>query len=117
MKRYFNIISICFLAINLISCENNFDEIISNTTSDSNQISTRNTSSWDLCTECVLPSGRKVILPWGDGAKTTIPDETRKDVKIETGWTILDSTVDFIGIGIEKTNADSGSNYLLLYNT
>lgn len=117
MKRHFDIISICFLAIYLISCENNLDEIISTTTTiDSNKISTRSTSSWDLCTECLLPSGRKVILPWGDGAKTTIPDETRKDVKIETGWTILDSTVDFIGISVEKTNADSGSNYLLLYN-
>lgn len=119
MKKYFYLVSIYFISLNFISCENNINELPSdnNNICEYRQANTRDVlSSWDLCTYCTLPSGDNKKLPWAEGATTTIPYEIRKDIKVEDGWTILDSTVKLIDYTHKITSADSGANYILLYN-
>lgn len=72
--------------------------------------------AWDLCSECILSSERKVSLPWVVGTQTTIPDEIRNDISRADGWIVLCSTVTFIGSSVEVLKTDRGVNYLLLYN-
>lgn len=110
-------ISIFFsIIVGLLSCESNLDSMAIN--EDEPIITkTRSASSFDNCINCVLPSNVEVRLPWTDGTQTTIPDDIRKDVKESDGWIILDATVEFVGHSFIPTKADSGCNYILLYNT
>lgn len=73
--------------------------------------------TWDACSECRLPSGEVRALPWSVQTETTIPDDIRTDVKADDYWIILDTTVDIIGYSGKISNASSGINYILLYNT
>lgn len=107
----------CF---SLLSCEKSMDNLEmaeQSKYSADTRMEARTESSWDSCSECLLPSGQKVALPWVNVVTTSIPDGVRKDVRTEDGWVILDTTVDFIGCSTKVTSADSGLNYIILYNT
>ena len=74
------------------------------------------TSLWEDCEQCYLPSGEKVNTPWNEVCKTCIPNDIRYDIKSSDGWIILDSTVELIGYNMDIKKADDGCNYLLMYN-
>lgn len=117
MKNLFMLLMACFL---LLSCEESMDEMKVAEQGMHSAVTRAGTgmiTSWDLCEECLLPSGKKVVLPWGSRAQTPVPDDIRKDVKAEDGWVVLDTTVEFIDYSMTVSNADSGVNYILFYNT
>lgn len=70
---------------------------------------------WDECTDCYLPNGITVKLPWASTAVGNIPTDVRKDVKQVDGWRLLYSNVEIIGCNHE-VNKHKDANYLLLYN-
>lgn len=57
-----------------------------------------------------------VCLPWAANAETSVPDDIRKDVKESDGWRVLYTNVRIEGYPAKVTDADVGTNYLLLYN-
>lgn len=117
MKNLFMLLIACSL---LLSCEESMDEMKvaeQGMHSAATRAEARMLTSWNLCEECLLPSGEKVVLPWGNRAQTPIPDDIRKDVKAEDGWVVLDTTVEFVDYSMTVSNADSGVNYILFYNT
>lgn len=105
------------LCLCLYSCEEQEYTVIDLTEMPSAVITKVSTSTFDECTEGYLPSGKKVALPWGTLVTTSIPDDIRNDVKMQDGWVVLDTTVDFVGYSTTVTTADDKVNYILLYNT
>lgn len=104
----------------LVSCENTMNDLLITTEPSevvAEKVTSRAVISWDVCEKGILPSGETVILPWGNSARTSVPDDIRKDVKMEDSWVILDTTVSFIDYSTTITSADSGVNYLIFYNT
>lgn len=67
-------------------------------------------------TYAVLSTGKRVKLPWCDGAETSTLDEVRCDVKESDGWRVLYTNVEIEGHNSVVTEADNGLNYILLYN-
>lgn len=89
---------------------------IENQESENIIVTTRNVTSFDMCEKAVLGSGREVKLPWSISSTSSIPDEVRVDVAEADGWRVLYSTMQFVGCDMDVTDADVGTNYLLLYN-
>lgn len=117
MKKYSILLVILFL---LVSCENAMNDLLitaNNSEIMVEKVATKAVISWDVCRQGILPSGNIVILPWGNSVQTSIPDDIRKDVKMEDGWVILDTTVSIMDYPTKVTPADSGVNYLIFYNT
>lgn len=105
------------LCLCLYSCEEQ-EYIVNDLTEVPSAVITKTSATtFDECTEGILPSGKKVALPWGTLVTTSIPDDIRNDVKMQDGWVVLDTTVDFIGYPATVTTADDKVNYILLYNT
>lgn len=67
-------------------------------------------------TFAVLSTGKRVKLPWCNGAETSTLDDVRCDVKESDGWNVLYTNVEIEGHNSSVTVADDGLNYILLYN-
>lgn len=117
-RKFFNCLKIMISVSLFSSCNECLEyDMQKESAGFSETFSAQTQNSWEVCQECVLPSGKSVILPWNNGAATTIPDDIRKDINAEDGWIILDSTVELVDYTMDVTNADNGVNYLLFYNT
>ncbi len=112
MRKIFSIVflTMCF------SCQNDMKEIGSFENASPIALTRQGEYSFSMCENALLSSGNTVKLPWSDSSKGTIPDEIRVDVAEADGWRVLYSTVKILGCNVDVTDADVGTNYLLLYN-
>lgn len=114
MKDIFLFINICLVLC--CSCQDSIMNNVENQESANVIVTTRVVTSFDMCEKAVLGSGCEVKLPWTTSSTNSIPDEIRVDVAEADGWRVLYSTVQIVGCNVDVTDADVGTNYLLLYN-
>lgn len=106
------------LTVFLLSCqsEDHYDEFTTSEEFIARASSDSITISLEDAEYALLKNGERVALPWKETSSTTILDEVRLDVEESEGWKVLYTTVEIEGYNTPVSEADSGVNYMLLYN-